>query len=80
MKSEFELNANLFDWFHARVKSAHQAVGVADLSPDGSTASLLAERAFAPIGPRCPRARWPSCSRVSRQREPVRDGAHRLHR
>jgi hypothetical protein len=46
VKSEFELNANLFDWFHARVRSAHQAVG-RELSSDSELylASLLAERA-----------------------------------
>ena len=46
MKSEFELNASLFDWFHARVKDAHKMVG-SDLSNDSELylASLLAERA-----------------------------------
>jgi hypothetical protein len=46
VKSEFELNANLFDWFHARVQGAHQALGK-ELSADSELylASLLAERA-----------------------------------
>lgn len=48
MKSEVEVNPNLFDWFHGRVKDAHRATAV-DLSTDSELylASLLVERARA---------------------------------
>lgn len=46
MRSEVEVNSNLFDWFHGRVKDAHHAVG-ASLSNDSELylASLLVDRA-----------------------------------
>ena len=46
--SDVEIAANLFDWFHQRVRDAHRATG-AELSPDSALylATLLADRARA---------------------------------
>lgn len=46
MKSEVEVDTSLFDWFHGRVKDAHQVVA-ADLSSDSELylTALLVDRA-----------------------------------